>query len=98
MTSGREHFKLLLNRQSRLLPEAKSLRPAEEEVAVAFVFKYGLALTVMGLLDAMKKTPDWANDEAVWRQRIQKSAAGIARVIVPFCLSLPKKLSKPAYA
>ncbi len=93
-----QHFKLLLNRQSRLLSEAKSLRPPEEEVAVAFVFKYGLALTVMGLLDAIKKTPDWTKDEAGCRERIQQSAAGIARVIVPLCLSLPKKLPKPAYA
>ena len=93
-----ERFKLLLNRQSRLLSEAKNLRPAEEEAAVAFVFKYGLALTVMGLLDAVKKTPEWAKDEAGCRERIQQSAAGIARVIVPLCLSLPKKLPKPAYA
>lgn len=93
-----EHFKLLLNRQSRLLSEAKGLRPAEEEEAVAFVFKYGLALTVMGLLEAIKKTPDWVKDEAGCRQRIEQSAAGIARVIVPLCLSLPKKLPKLAYA
>jgi hypothetical protein len=90
-------LKLLVNRGSRFLSEAKSLRPLEEEAAVAFVFKYGLALTAMGLLDAVKKTPEWAADEAGCRERIQQSAAGIARVIVPLCLSLPKKLPKPAY-
>jgi hypothetical protein len=93
-----ERLKLLVNRGSRLLSEAKSLRLAEEEAAVEFVFKYGLALTAMGLLDAVKKTPEWTNDEAGCRERIQQSAAGIARVIVPLCLSLPKKLPKPAYA
>jgi hypothetical protein len=91
-------LKLLVNRGSRFLSEAKSLRPPEEEAAVEFVFKYGLALTAMGLLDAVKKTPEWTADEAACRERIQQSAAGIARVIVPLCLSLPKKLPKPAYA
>jgi hypothetical protein len=70
------------------------MRPKEEEVAVAFVFKYGLALTAMGLLDAAKKTDDWKTDEAGCRQRIQETTIGIARVIVPLCLSLPKKLPK----
>jgi hypothetical protein len=92
------HFTLLLNTGSRLLEQAKLLRPAEEEAAVAFVFKYGLALTVMGLLEAVKKTPAWANDEPACREGIEQSAAGIARVIVPLCLSLPKKLPKLAYA
>jgi hypothetical protein len=93
-----ERFKLLVNKGSRLLSEAKSLRSPEEEAAVAFVFKYGLALTAMALLDAVKKTPEWTSDEAGCRERIQRSAAGIARVIVPLCLSLPKKLPKLAYA
>jgi hypothetical protein len=84
--------------QKNTLSEAKSLRPAEEEVAVEFVFKYGLALIAMGLLDAVKKTPEWTSDEAGCRKRIEESATGIARVIVPLCLSLPKKLPKPAYA
>lgn len=91
-------LKLLVNRGSRFLAEAKGLRLPEEEAAVEFVFKYGLALTAMGLLDAVKKTPEWTVDEAACRERIQQSAAGIARVIVPLCLSLPKKLPKPAYA
>jgi hypothetical protein len=95
---GTQRLELLLNTGSKLLTEAKRLRRPEEEVAVAFVFKYGLALTAMGLLDAMKKTPEWAQDEAGCRQRIQQSAAGVARVIVPLCLSLPKKLPKLAYA
>lgn len=91
---GSERLKLLVNRGSKLLTEAKSLRPSEEAVAVEFVFKYGLALTAMGLLDAAKKTSEWTSNEALCRERIQQSAAGIARVIVPLCLSLPKKLPK----
>ncbi len=91
---GSQRLKLLVNRGSRLLAEAKALRPPEEAVAVEFIFKYGLALTAMGLLDAMKKTPEWASNEADCRERVQQSAAGIARVIVPLCLSLPKKLPK----
>jgi hypothetical protein len=93
-----ERLKLLVNKGSRLLSEAKSLRPPEEEAAVEFVFKYGLALAAMGLLDASKKTPEWTNDEAGCRKSIEQSAAGIARVIVPLCLSLPKKLPKPVRA
>ncbi len=95
---GTERLQLVVNKGSRLLSEAKNLRPPEEEAAVEFVFKYGLALTAMGLLDAVKKTPEWATDEASCREHIQQSATGIARVIVPLCLSLPKKLPKPVYA
>jgi hypothetical protein len=92
-----DRLQLVLNKGSQLLVDAKSLRPSEEAAAVEFVFKYGLALTAMGLLDSIKKTDDWKMDEAGCRQRIQDSVAGIARVIVPLCLSLPKKLPKPAY-
>ncbi len=95
---GTERLELLVNKGSRFLSEAKALRAPEEEAAVEFVFKYGLALTAMGLLDGIKKTTEWAKDEAKCRERIQQSAEGIARVIVPLCLSLPKKLPKPAYA
>lgn len=91
-----DRLKLLVNKGSRLLSEAKHLRPPEEEAAVEFVFKYGLALTAMGLLDTVKRTPEWTTDEAGCREHIQRSAAGIARVIVPLCLSLPKKLPKRA--
>lgn len=89
-----ERLQLVLNRTSQLLTDAKKLRPKEEEAAVAFVFKYGLALTAMGLLDSAKKTDEWKSDESGVRARIQESAKGIARVIVPLCLSLPKKLPK----
>jgi hypothetical protein len=44
---------------------------------VEFVFKYGLALIAMGLLDAIKKTLEWTSDEAGCRKRIEDSAAGI---------------------
>jgi hypothetical protein len=92
---GTERLQLVLNKGSRLLADAKKLRRQEEEAAVAFVFKYGLALTAMGLLDAAKKTEQWKTDEAGCREGIQQTAVGIARVIVPLCLSLPQKLPKP---
>ena len=87
-------LKLLLNVDSALLEQAKKMRPSEESAAVEFVFKYGLALTVMGLLDSAKKTDEWKDDQAACRKRIEDSAAAIARVIVPLCLSLPNKLPK----
>ena len=90
-----ERLELVLNTTSHLLEDAKQLRPKEEELAVAFVFKYGLALAAMGLLDAAKKTEEWLADEPSCRKQIENTAVGIARVIVPLCLSLPKKLPKP---
>jgi len=92
---GTERLQLVLNTTSKLLDEAKKLRSKEEEPAVSFVFKYGLALTAMGLLDAIKKTDEWDSEEAECRSKIEESVKGIARVIVPLCLSLPKKLPKP---
>ena len=89
-----DRLRLLLNVESKLLVQAKELRPPEEATAVEFVFKYGLALTAMGLIDAAKKTPEWETDQPGCRQRIEQTAIGIARVIVPLCLSLPSKLPK----
>ncbi|MFZ2651643.1 MAG: hypothetical protein WA210_16215 [Burkholderiaceae bacterium] len=89
-----DRLRLLLNVESNLLVQAKELRPPEEAAAVEFVFKYGLALTAMGLIDAAKKTPEWETDQPACRQRIEQTAIGIARVIVPLCLSLPSKLPK----
>jgi len=89
-----DRLRLLLNVESNLLAQAKQLRPTEEAMAVEFVFKYGLALTAMGLIDAAKKTPEWESDQPGCRQRIEQTAIGIARVIVPLCLSLPSKLPK----
>ena len=88
--------KLQINVDLRLLEEAKALRSPEEAAAVACVFKYGLALVAMGLLDAAKKTEDWSTNEVECRERISRSAAGIRRVIVPLCLTLPQKLPKAA--
>lgn len=87
-------LKIIINKTSKLLEEAKRLRSKAEEPAVSFVFKYGLALAVMGLLDSMKKTSEWEADEAGCRDQIQTMAEGVARVIVPLCLSLPKNLPK----
>lgn len=92
--SKSDRLELLLNVESSYLAQAKLLREPEEAAAVEFVFKYGLALTAMGLIDAAKKTPEWEDDQAGCRERIQQTAAGIARVIVPLCLSLPSKLPK----
>jgi hypothetical protein len=89
-----ERLQLFLNTTSQLLEDAKKQRPKEEEAAVQFVFKFGLALTALGLLDAVKKTDEWKNNESTCRERIQASTRGIARVIVPLCLSLPKKIPK----
>jgi hypothetical protein len=93
---GTKRLLLAVNKDSHLLAEAKKLRPKAEEAAVEFVFKYGLALIAMGLLDAAKKTPAWENDEVTCREAIQTAAAGVGRVIVPLCLTLPKKLPKAA--
>jgi hypothetical protein len=93
---GSERLQLLINVDSHLLAEAKALRPPEEAGAVEFVFKYGLALIAMGLLDSAKKTTEWSTNEFECRDRISKSAAGVGRVIVPLCLALPKKLPKAA--
>lgn len=90
-----DRLKLVLNTGSQLLKDAKNSRPKHEEAAVAFVFKYGLALTAMGLLDRLKKLPEWQNDESACREKVIEAATGIARVIVPLCLSLPKQLPKP---
>jgi hypothetical protein len=93
---GTSRLQLQVNVDSHLLHEAKSMRPPEEVAAVEFVFKYGLALIAMGLLDSAKKTTEWAENEVGVRERISKSAAGVGRVIVPLCLTLPKKLPKAA--
>lgn len=90
-----DRLQLVLNTTSKLLEMAKTMRPKEEELAVVFVFKYGLALAAMGLLDSAKKSEAWKTDEAKCREQIQETAIGIARVIVPLCLSLPQKLPKP---
>jgi hypothetical protein len=87
-------LQLAVNVDSHLLKEAKELREPTEVAAVEFVFKYGLALIAMGLLDAAKKTPEWQSDEVGCRDRIAHAAVGVGRVIVPLCLTLPQKLPK----
>ncbi|ESY65095.1 hypothetical protein X743_29750 [Mesorhizobium sp. LNHC252B00] len=87
---------ITINTGSRVLAEAKLLRPPEEEPAVRFVFKFGLALVAMGMIEAAKKTPEWATEEVSCRSAIDKSASAAGRVIVPLCLTLPKKLPKVA--
>ena len=89
---GSDQLTLIVNKGSRLLERAKSLRKTHEAAAVEFVFKYGLALVAMGLIDDAKKTDDWKTNEAACRERIGMAASGIGRVIVPLCLTLPNKL------
>ena len=72
------------------------IRSLGEENLIQFVFKYGLALIAMGLLDTATRTDDWKSDPDKIRDGISKSSEGIARVIVPLCLSLPSKLPKAA--
>ncbi|WP_291621654.1 hypothetical protein, partial [Bradyrhizobium sp.] len=93
---GSTRLKLALNKDSHLLEQAKHTRPPEEQPAVDFVFKYGLALIAMGLLENVKPTPAWKENEEQCRKDINAHCAGVARVIVPLCLTLPKKLPKAA--
>jgi hypothetical protein len=91
---GSDRLKLLLNVDSHFLEKAKAIRPKEEALAIEYVFKYGLVLTAMGLLDAAKKAATWQTSPSDCRAQILETATGVARVIVPLCLSLPKKLPK----
>jgi hypothetical protein len=93
---GTQRLQLTINKGSQLLADAKALRPKEEETAVEFVFKYGLALICMGLIEAAKKTAAWTEEESVCRERIEDAAIGAGRVIVPLCLTLPRKFLKVA--
>ena len=61
---------LQINVDSHLLVEAKSMRPPADAGAVEFVFKYGLALIAMGLLNSAKRTDEWTEDEVGARERI----------------------------
>lgn len=87
-------LQITINRTCALLEAAKRQRDPEETPAVAFIFKYGLALAIMGLLDSAKKTPEWETDDKGCRERVEVMATGVAKVIVPLCLSLPKNLPK----
>jgi hypothetical protein len=85
---------ITINTGSPLREEARRMRPEEEQHAVDFVYKYGLALATMGLLDYERQTEDWRDNDADCRKRIAAQMTGIARVIVPLCLSLSKNLPK----
>lgn len=87
-------LELLLNVNSELLTQARELRKSSEHPAVDWVFKYGLALVVMGLLDQARNTQEYKDKETEVHDRIAEQARGVARVIVPLCLSLPGKLPK----
>jgi hypothetical protein len=89
-------LQLAINKDSKLLEQAKNLKKPEDVPAVEFVFKYGLALIAMGLLENVKQTNEWKTNEPGCRKNIEEHCAGIARVIVPLCLTLPQKLPKAA--
>jgi hypothetical protein len=81
-----ERMKVLINTGSSRLIEAKSLRPPEEEAAVEFVFKYGLALITMGLLDTATKTDDRKTDpdkNSGWHFEIVRRNCASDCVFVP---------------
>lgn len=90
--SGR--LQLVLNKKSEHLEQARKMRDRSEHLAVEFVFKYGLALVAMGLLDAARRRPEWEAKEAETRDAISQTCTGVARVIVPLCLSLREKLPR----
>ena len=91
---GTRQLVIFLNTTSHLLDDARKLRKPEEEAAVNFVYKYGLALVAMGLLDSERQSEEWETSEGACRDRIATTAKGVARVIVPICLSLPQSLPK----
>lgn len=93
---GTARLQLAINKDSKLLVQAKLMKSKEEVPAVEFVFKYGLALIAMGLLETAKQTEAWKVDEEKCRKNIEEYCAGAARVIVPLCLTLPQKLPKAA--
>lgn len=90
----RDVLQILFNRKAASFTEAKLRRPAEEEPAVHFVFKYGLAFLAMAMIEDALGTDDWKEDEPDVRSRIGQRASALAKVIVPLCLDLPKKLPK----
>ena len=89
-------LEIVINKGSKYLQDARKQRPPSEVRAVEFVFKYGLALAAMGLIDDLKGSPEWQTDDHGCRERIGKATVGIAKVIVPLCLTLPQKLPKAA--
>jgi hypothetical protein len=91
---SQEQLQIIINTTSPLLEEAKRMRSKAEERAVTFVFKYGLALAAMGMLSKLRGTPQWESHNPECRTQIQTMAEGVARVIVPLCLSLSKNLPK----
>lgn len=87
-------LEILLNTKAADLDYAKGKRLPQEAAGVEFVFKYGLALIAMALIDAERTTEEWTEDEVKCRKRIASTTSALARVIVPLCLNLPKKLPK----
>jgi hypothetical protein len=85
---------ICINTDSPLREAARTMRPPEEQQAVDFVYKYGLALATMGLLDYERTTDAWKENDAECRKRLAEQMSGLARVIVPLCLALPKNLPK----
>jgi hypothetical protein len=85
---------IVVNTTSRYLEQALANNTPENEPAVRFVYTYGLALVAMGLIDKERTHPEWTDNEAACRERIAATASGVARVIVPLCLSLPKNLPR----
>ncbi len=89
-----ELLELHVNMKSEFLERAIAARSEREKDAVEFVFTYGLALAVMGMLDAVRNTDAWKSDPATCKDGIHRAGYGLARIIVPLSLSLSSKLPK----
>ncbi|MBK7952315.1 MAG: hypothetical protein IPK00_27075 [Deltaproteobacteria bacterium] len=87
-------LEIIINRKAAALEHAKAKRPSAEEAAVEFVFKYGLALLAMSMIDRARETEKWDEDEPDCRKEIGQTVSDLSRVIVPLCLNLPQKLPK----
>ncbi|MCC6574621.1 MAG: hypothetical protein IT462_12630 [Planctomycetes bacterium] len=84
-----EVYVMFFNKKSALLENIAKTRPPEERKRVEFVFKWGLALVCMSLIDH-KKQQGILDSQGV--EDISKASFAIGKVIVPICLTLPEKL------
>lgn len=85
---------IYVNKKAQALDDARLKRPAGEAPAIEFVFKFGLALLAMSMIDRAHGSSEWEDDEAGCREQIARTVSGFDRVIVSLCLNLPKKLPK----
>lgn len=87
-------LELHFNLNSSLLEDARNSQPRPERARVDFVFKYGLALATLAMVDHDHRAKTW--DPAKSPDRIHEAVRALARVVVPLCLTLPRKLPGPS--